>query len=157
MNFFFGSIWTKLTVFSRNQHYFLPSVGFDSKRIIWHPKIWTLADLFPENICYRAPVPSYSEKIILRPRLLFVGSYFSHLRIISVFNAVIRLCVTSIYPYLKKVLNLPASSVTKAHVENSKRWATAKNVVRSYIGDLVKVIFCIPSWWSYTLWNFHFS
>ncbi len=57
-----------------------------------------------------------------------------------VFNSVIRLCVTSLYPYLRKLLNLRSASVTKSNIESSKRWPAAKNTVRNYIVDLVKVI-----------------
>lgn len=60
--------------------------------------------------------------------------------LISEFNAVIRLCVTSIYPYLSKIMNLPTTSVTKKHIESSKKWLAVKNIVRVYINDLVKVL-----------------
>ena len=58
----------------------------------------------------------------------------------AVFNAVVRLCVTSLYPYLKNMMKLPNTSVTKKHVEKSKKWPYAKNVLRSYLIDLFKVI-----------------
>lgn len=59
----------------------------------------------------------------------------------AIFNAVVRLCVTSLYPYLRKLMNLPQTSVTKKHVEKSKKWSYAKTVLRSYLIDLIKVMF----------------
>ena len=58
-----------------------------------------------------------------------------------VFNAVVRLCVTSLYPYLRKLMNLPKTSVTKNHVEKSKKWSYVKSVLRSYLINLIKVMF----------------
>lgn len=65
------------------------------------------------------------------------------------FNAVVRLCVTSLYPTLKKIMHLPSATVTKKHVETSKKWSFVKPLVRSYIIDLIKVLLDInycPKW-----------
>lgn len=72
----------------------------------------------------------------------------------AVFNAVIRLCVTSLYPCLEKIMHLPSASVTKKHIETSRKWSFVKPVVRSYIIDLIKVLldmnYCFR--WHFLVW-----
>ncbi|XP_065203552.1 nucleolar complex protein 2 [Planococcus citri] len=63
----------------------------------------------------------------------------------AVFNAVIRLCVTQVYPFVIKVLNLPSTSITKKMILNSKKWSFTKNTIRNYIVDLIKMIKNISS------------
>jgi len=58
---------------------------------------------------------------------------------ITVFNAVVRLCVLEIQSAFKRCLNVP--STVKGHVQltKCKRWKKVKPLLKLYLMDLLKV------------------
>jgi hypothetical protein len=58
---------------------------------------------------------------------------------LTVFNAVVRLCVLEIQPAFKRCLNVP--STVKGHVQltKCKRWKKVKPFLKLYLMDLLKV------------------
>ena len=58
---------------------------------------------------------------------------------VTVFNAVVRLCVLEIQSAFKRCLNVPSS--VKGHVQltKCKRWKKVKPLLKLYLMDLLKV------------------
>ena len=58
---------------------------------------------------------------------------------VTVFNAVVRLCVLEIQSAFKRCLNVPSS--VKGHVQltKCKRWKKVKPFLKLYLMDLLKV------------------
>nr|CAD7418278.1 unnamed protein product [Timema poppensis] len=57
----------------------------------------------------------------------------------SVFNAVVQLCVLELHPALKRILKLTSVS-SKIDPVKAKKWVKVKTAVKSYIGDLLRLL-----------------
>nr|CAD7455027.1 unnamed protein product [Timema tahoe] len=57
----------------------------------------------------------------------------------SVFNAVVQLCVLELHPALKRILKLTSVS-SKIDPAKAKKWVKVKTAVKSYIGDLLRLL-----------------
>jgi len=59
---------------------------------------------------------------------------------ISVFNAVLQMCMFDLQPALLKFLKLPPGTSSKNMISKSKHWNKVKMTLRSYLTDLTRVI-----------------
>ncbi|XP_054258390.1 nucleolar complex protein 2 homolog [Macrosteles quadrilineatus] len=63
----------------------------------------------------------------------------------SVFNAVVQLCVLELQPAINKVLGLSSHNPSATQLAKSKRWNKMKNLIKTYLTDLLKLLGAVSS------------
>lgn len=58
---------------------------------------------------------------------------------VSVFNAVLQMCMFDLQPAILKFLKLSPSTTSKTMISKSKHWKKVKMTLRSYLTDLTRV------------------